>query len=240
MTRDPRESIDPRAGAALYGEAYAARYADLYIAPWQRKHQLDVANLSRILDELEDRGSGTRPRWLDLACGQAWHFARFPGRARQIGVDLSAAQLARARRNAPHATFLQADLTDLALAAGSVDLVTNFWAGYCYLGSSARIVALVERATGWIATGGALYFEVLVPRDLETFNQSRYAARTGFAVTPLCHDYSDWQYDDIAGRHVMHSPPLELFLAGLSDRFRFVEAVHDGGFMIHLIARGRR
>lgn len=233
-----RQVVDPRAGAGLYDEAYAARYPELYIAPWQRKHRIDEANLVRILDGFAP-GSGPAPRWLDLACGQAWHFARFPGRARQIGVDLSAAQLARARRNAPGAAFLRADLDELALPPRSIDLVTNFWAGYCYLGTSARIASLVGRAVDWLAEGGALYFEVLVPRDLETFNQSRYAARTGFAVTPLGDDYQDWQYDDVAGRHVMHSPPLELFLAALEGRFRHVEAVHDGGFMIHLIATGR-
>jgi SAM-dependent methyltransferase len=234
MTGERGEPVDPRAGAALYGEAYAARYPELYIAPWQRKHRIDAANLTRLLDSL-----GADPRWLDLACGQAWHFSAFPDRGRQLGVDLSEAQLARARRNAPHATFLQADLDELAPAPGAFDLVTNFWAGYCYLGTSARIASLVERAVAGIADGGALYFEVLVPRDLETFNQSRYAARTGFAVTPLGDDYQDWQYDDAAGRHVMHSPPLALFLDLLATRFRNIEATHDGSFMIHLIATGR-
>lgn len=227
-------AVDPRAGAALYGEAYAARYPELYIAPWRRKHRIDLANLTQILD-----GLGAAPRWLDLACGQAWHFAMVPGRARQIGVDLSAAQLARARCNAPGAAFLRADLDQLVLPPGSIDLVTSFWAGYCYLGTRARIAALVGRAVDWVAPGGALYFEVLVPRDLETFNRSGYASRTGFAVTPLGDDYQDWQYDDVGGRHVMHSPPLELFLAAVDGRFRRVEAVHDGGFMIHLIATGR-
>jgi len=233
-TSEASDPIDPRAGAALYSEAYAARYAELYIAPWQRKHRLDAANLSRILDEL-----GPRPWWVDLACGQAWHFSAFPERARQLGVDLSAAQLARARQNAPRASFLQADLCELELPSRSIDLVTNFWAGYCYLGTSARIAGLVERAIGWLADGGALYFEILVPRDLETFNQSRYASRTGFAVTPLGDDTCDWQYDDVAGRHIMHSPPLDMFLDLLAGKFRSVEATHDGGFMIHLIARDR-
>jgi SAM-dependent methyltransferase len=234
MIDERAQPIDPRAGAALYGEAYAARYPELYIAPWQRKHRIDAANLARLLD-----GLGPDPRWLDLACGQAWHFSAFPGRGRQLGIDLSEAQLACARRSAPHAAFVRADLDELALAPGSFDLVTNFWAGYCYLGTRARIAALVERAVAAIAEGGALYFEVLVPRDLETFNQSRYASRTGFAVTPLGDDYEDWQYDDVGGRHVMHSPPLELFLDRVDGRFRNVEATHDGSFMIHLIATGR-
>lgn len=230
---------DPRAGAALYGEAYAARYPALYIAPWRRKHQLDLANLRRVLD-----GLGDDPRWLDLACGQAWHFAQLAGRGRQLGVDLSEAQLARARDNAPHAAFLRADVDQLALVPGSFDLISNFWGGYCYLGSEARIAALVARAVEAIAPGGALYFEILVPRDLASFNESRYAGRTGFAVTPLGDapgdaGYADWLYEDVAGRHVMHSPPLEMFVAQVAPWFERVEAAHDGGFMVHLIATGR-
>jgi hypothetical protein len=164
----------------------------------------------------------------------------FPGRARQIGVDLSLAQLARARRNAPEASFVQADMAQFCLAEGSVDLITNFWAGYCYLGASERIAALVRRAVGWLGEGGALYFEILLPRDLESFNRSQYSSRTGFAVAPLSEDYSEWGYDDVGGRHVMTSPPLELFMDLVSGHFCEVEAKHDGAFMVHLIATGRR
>ncbi len=221
--------------AEIYGEAYAERYPQLYTAPWPRKHRLDAANLARILARLR-----ARPRWLDLACGQAWHFAAFPGRGLQLGVDLSPAQLARARRNAPAASFVRADIAELTLIEGSLDLVTNFWAGYCYLGAAEPIAALVERAIGWLGDGGALYFEILLPRDLASFNRSRFSARTGFAVAPISADFSDWQYEDVGGRHVMNSPPLEMFVERVAAAFRDVEAKHDGGFMVHLIARGRR
>ena len=220
---------------AIYREAYAARYPELYVAPWAAKHRINEANLARILD-----GLGPRPRWLDLACGQAWQFSRFPGRARQVGIDLSTAQLACARRNAPEASFINADMAHFDVAESSLDLVTNFWAGYCYLASRERIASLVRRATGWLGKGGALYFEILLARDLESFNASRYSSRTGFAVAPQSEDYSEWSYEDIGGRHVMTSPPLEMFLELVEGKFEDVEAKHDGGFMVHLIARGRR
>jgi hypothetical protein len=73
-------------------------------------------------------------------------------------------------------------------------------------GRARQVASLVGRAVDWLAGGGALYFEVLVPRDLETFNRSRYAARTSFAVTSIGDGYQDWQYDGVADRHAMHSP----------------------------------
>jgi SAM-dependent methyltransferase len=155
-------------------------------------------------------------------------------------TDLSEAQLARARANAPHARFICADMTKAAFAPASFDIVSNFWAGYCYLHSRPRIAALVRAAVEWIAPDGALYIEVLLGRDLASFNESRYAQRTGFAVTPLSDDFSEWQYNDIGGCHLMTSPPLEDFLEIVSPAFVAVEARHDGGFMYHLVATGRR
>lgn len=235
MTDDDAPDGQTAAVTAIYSDAYAERYPALYIAPWGRKHRLNVANLGRILD-----GLGPRPHWVDLACGQAWHFSRFPGRAEAIGVDISPAQLSRARRNAPDARFVRADLARLQLADRSVDLVSNFWAGYCYLGTAERIAGLVRRAVGWIRPGGALYMEVLLPRDLESFNRSRYASQTGFAVAPFTADDGAWQYDDVGGHHVMFSPPIEMFLELVTGQFEDVESTHDGGFMVHLIATGRR
>lgn len=222
--------------AALYGEAYAALYDQLYIAPWRDKHELNAANIDRVLRGL----ANPAPRWLDLACGQSWHFAAFAGRADMVGVDLSEAQLIRARAAAPRARFLLDDISQVGFAKGSFDLVTNFWAGYCYLRSRALIAGLFRNAVSWIAPGGALYLEVLLGADLASFNSSRYAQARGFTVAPRSEDYGEWQYDDVAGRHLMTSPPVEDFLAIISPEFASVEALHDGRFMVHLIATGRR
>lgn len=220
----------------IYDQRYAELYPSLYLSPWPRKHQLNVENLDSILCGLTVQS----PRWLDLACGQAWHFSMFLGRARMVGIDISEAQLSRARMKVGDATFLCADMSAFSFPVGSFDLVTNFWAGYCYLGSRQRIAALVDSAVEWIAPGGALYFEVLLGSDLAAFNRSRFSQRTGFTVAPRCHDFSKWQYEDTGGLHVMASPPLEDFLEILSPLFNSVESCHDGAFMVHLIARGRR
>ena len=226
----------PGSGARMiYNQRYAKLYPSLYLSPWPRKHELNVERLGSILNYL----SSESPRWLDLACGQGWHFAAFPGRARKVGIDISAAQLSQARLKVSDATFLRADISRVFFPQASFDLVTNFWAGYCYLDDRQRIAALVHSAAKWIAPGGALYIEVLLGNDLAAFNHSRFSQRTGFSVTPRTADFSAWQYEDVGGLHMMVSPPLEDFLEILSPLFDSVESWHDGAFMIHLVARGR-
>lgn len=220
----------------IYSEHYAEEYPALYFTPWTRKHELNAANLNRILDAI----GPVNPSWLDLACGQAWHFSLFSGRARMLGLDLSLAQLVRAKRNAPHADFVCADMARAALRKRSFDLVTMFWAGYCYLGSRDRIGSLLHDVTDWTRPGGSFYMEVLLARDLETFNQSRFAGTTGFTVVPRSADYTAWCYYDSGGTHVMMSPPLEFFVHALAPQFETIQATHDGAFMVHLIAAGRR
>jgi hypothetical protein len=222
--------------AVIYGEHYAAQYSALYIAPWRRKHAFNATNLDRILNAFKVR----QPSWLDIACGPAWHFSLFPGRARMVGLDLSSAQLMRARHEAPHATFVRADMVRCPFSAASFDLVTNFWAGYCYLGSYDRIGSMLRDAVLCIRRGGTLYMEVLLAQDLESFNLSRFSDATGFNVVPLSHDYTAWSYNDTGGHHIMLSPPLKFFLDFLTPHFEHVEAMHDSAFMIHLIATQRK
>jgi hypothetical protein len=81
--------------------------------------------------------------------------------------------------------------------------------------------------------------EVLLPDDLQSFNQSDYSDLTGFRVDPRMPDYSEWSYEDAGGRHEMVSPPLEAFTDLFSRHFRQLEAEHDAGFMTHVIAQGK-
>lgn len=225
------------AGASLYDEQYARHYERVYIEPWSAKHGLNRENLARILDRSH---SDLRPRWLDLACGQAWHFSQFQGRAQQLGVDASEAQLRRARAACPSAEFLLADMSELRLPPGSFDLVTSFWGAYCYLPSRDRISTWLKQAVSWVREGGTLYLEVLLGEDLASFNRSKFSAATGFAVEPLSPDYERWSYRDIGGRHTMTSPPLAFLMDIVEPAFGHVEARHDGSFMVHLIASQKR
>lgn len=227
----------PRGAALIYDSRYAADYARLYIAPWRRKHERNIANLRRLLGQLET--GREPPRWLDVACGPAWHFTQFSEPIRRVGLDLSMAQLHHARAANPQASFVCADMARSTLASGRFDLVTHFWAGYCYLDDEGRIGALLENIIAWTRPGGACYLEVLLPGDVATFNASGYARATGFRVFARTADFVRWGYLDSGGRHEMMSPPLEFFTALLGAAFSRLEAEHDGAFMVHLIATGR-
>jgi SAM-dependent methyltransferase len=68
-------------------------------------------------------------RVLDLGCGAGIPVARdltALGHA-VIGVDGSAQQVARARRNVPSAVFLEADMCEVAFEVGSFDAVGAFY-----------------------------------------------------------------------------------------------------------------
>jgi SAM-dependent methyltransferase len=194
--------------------------------------------LSRLIGAL---AHNERPvRWLDLACGPAWHLRSFPQGTWRVGLDASPAQLARARVADPAAHFVCADMASPVFAPRSFDLITSFWAGYCYLNSFGRIAQWLENILAWLRPGGAAYIEVLLPEDVATFNDSRYAAATGFRVYPRSADWIRWGYRDSGGEHHMTSPPLGFFTAPLALAFEHLEAEHDRAFMVHVIGTGRR
>lgn len=216
----------------LYDEDYADRYAQLYLRPWAVKHNLNIKKLSRLFVCCP-----TRPvRWLDLFCGQAWHFSQFPGLGKKIGVDISKAQLKRAAQQNPDAKFIRDDVLDVELD-GRFDLVSSFWAAYCYLKSKSDIARALDRSIDWVDKGGALYFEVLLAEDVRSFNESSFAGKHQFRVVPITPDYHQWEYLDSGGIHRMTSPSVEFFTDRLARCFKVVEAVHDTGFMTHVIAR---
>jgi len=222
----------------IYDDRYAAAYERLYIHPWKRKHERNAANLFRLIESL--RRAGRAVRWLDLACGPAWHFRRFPRLTWRVGLDASSAQLVRARQADPAAGFVRADMAGPVFAPRSFDLITSFWAGYCYLDSFPCIARWLDNIVTWLRPGGATYLEILLPEDVAAFNHSRYAAATGFRVWPRSPDWVRWGYRDSGGEHRMTSPPLGFFTAPLAIAFDELEAEHDGAFMVHVIGRGRR
>ena len=66
---------------------------------------------------------------LELGCGAGVPTTqRLAERFAVTGVDISARQIALARRNVPGATFMHADMTALAFAAETFDAVCAFYA----------------------------------------------------------------------------------------------------------------
>ena len=94
-----------------------------------------------------------RGRVLDLGCGAGVPVARelaALGHA-VVGVDGSAQQIARASRNVPTATFIEADMCGIEFEAASFDTVGAFY-------STAHVPAaeqrqLISRTTSWLKPG---------------------------------------------------------------------------------------
>ena len=67
-------------------------------------------------------------RVLELGCGAGVPMTAALAESREVtGVDISATQIALARRNVPAATFLQADMTTLSFDPESFDAVVAFY-----------------------------------------------------------------------------------------------------------------
>lgn len=218
----------------IYSTRYAPHYAALYIEhpTWGPKLRCNVAQLGRLLKPLGN--------WVDTCCGQGWHLAQFP-RHRRMGIDLSAAQLDRARLRNPGVPFIQADILDYEFPDGQrFDLVSNFWSAYSYLNDKDAIRTLVQKLVRWTAPGGALYLELTVPELLEEFNDSEFAAETGTRVALLSDDGVFWQYRDAGGVHQMMSPPLEFFTDLIAPHFAGMNHATVVRAVRQLVARGKR
>ena len=111
---------DPKEIVARGYDAIAERYA-----AWS-SGETDGPR-SRYLALLEERLS-PGSQVLELGCGTgALTTARLATRFAVTGVDISPRSLDVARRQVPHATFVQADMTRLELPPASVDAVTAFY-----------------------------------------------------------------------------------------------------------------
>jgi cyclopropane fatty-acyl-phospholipid synthase-like methyltransferase len=140
-----------RAGYDEIGERYHA---------WS--HHSDV-RLGFVRDVLDRLAPGSTV--VDLGCGPGDPATRLLSEAHHVlGVDLSAGQLLIARRLAPRAVLVQADLTELALRPGSVDAVVSFFAlGHLPSESHAPLLARIGE---WLRPGGLLLTSApLTPGD---------------------------------------------------------------------------
>ena len=108
--------------------------------------------VARLLGGLPSSGG----RVLDLGCGAGVPVARDLAAAGHtvVGVDGSPQQIARARRNVPGATFLQADMSKVAFAPGSFDAVGAFYS-ITHV-PPVQQGALIASIADWLRPGGML------------------------------------------------------------------------------------
>ena len=93
---------------------------------------------------------------LDLGCGAGIPVAReLGGRGFSVvGVDVSSEQIMRARANVPAATFIQADMSDVAFDQAQFDGIGAFYA-ITHVPATDQ-GDLFTRIAGWLKPGGVL------------------------------------------------------------------------------------
>ena len=143
MTGGPADGTSPRDVVRAGYDAIGERYHTWSAATPTRLGQLD-----RLMERLP--GGCTV---LDLGCGPGDPVARrLTERHRVVAVDVSAGQLAVARRNAPHAMLVQADVTSFAVRPGSMDaVVCCYVTGHLPPDAHAPLFAAVAR---WLRPQG--------------------------------------------------------------------------------------
>lgn len=175
--------------------------------------QQEVAR--RLLEHLDP--ITVRPRAIvELGCGTGAQLdalgKRYPS-ARVIGVDVSAAMLARARRRSPWwrrfaggtAALLRADAEKLPLAAGSCDLAfSNLALHWC------DPTAFFAEAARSLSTGGLLLFSTFGPDTLKELR----SAFAGADDSPHVHSFID-----------MHDLGDALVHAGFGDPVMEMETI---------------
>jgi SAM-dependent methyltransferase len=130
-------------------EAGYDRMAERYLASKQADDPVPLAALEELARDLPAGGAA-----LDLGCGAGvpatrWLAAHFA----TTGVDVSARQIALARRHVPAATFVQAGMTEVAFPAASFDAVVALHSIIHV--PRAEHAPLVRRIYTWLRPGGA-------------------------------------------------------------------------------------
>ena len=141
-----------RAGYDAIGERYHR---------WSHATPTRLHQVRAVLDRLRPRSTV-----VDLGCGPGDPATRLLAAAGHwvLGVDVSRGQLEIARRLAPAATLVQADIAAFALAPGSVDAVVSFYAtGHLPAETHGPLYAAVGE---WLRPGGLLVTSApLTPGD---------------------------------------------------------------------------
>lgn len=123
----------------------AARYAAWSVT----ERRIERERYTQSLIDRLDRGA----KLLELGCGSR-HITtkRLAKRFELIGVDRSPKQIALAKQQVPHATFIQADMSELSFSEASFDAVTAFYS-LLHLPRLEQ-AALLQRIALWLKPAG--------------------------------------------------------------------------------------
>ncbi|MBM3497546.1 MAG: class I SAM-dependent methyltransferase [Armatimonadetes bacterium] len=143
----------------LYGEGFAAVY-DREWAFW-------AEHLWPFLAARVGDGRGGTRSWLDLCCGGGHLLGRICAAGyRAVGLDLSPHQLAVARRNAPQAALMQADVRAFEFRGG-FEAITCVFDSLNYLTEPADLAAVFCRVARHLAPTGRFVFDLNTHEGLQ-------------------------------------------------------------------------
>ena len=150
------KALDPKGVVAAGYDRIAERYlAWSGLRPSAARQRILALALERI-----PRGADV----LELGCGAGLPMTAALAEGRRLtGVDISATQIALARRNVPAATFIQADLTTLDVPPASVDAVVAFYV-LTHVPRDEH-AALLGRIRSWLRPGGVFIASLGVEDD---------------------------------------------------------------------------
>jgi SAM-dependent methyltransferase len=140
-------STDSRHLVAAGYDAIADAYLDRFGVSAVRQKWLE-----QLIKSLPAKGG----RVVDLGCGAGIPVARDLAALGHsvVGIDGSARQIGRARRNVPAATFIEADMCDVELDGGLFDAVGAFYS-ITHI-PPAQQGRLISKIASWLKPGGTL------------------------------------------------------------------------------------
>ena len=178
-----------------------------------------------------------QPGWrvLDVACGAGRHARAFEeAGARCFGLDLSLTLL-RVARQVTQAPLVRADMRQLPIRPGSMDLTVNLFTSFGYFDRDAEHTAALEEMIGTVRRGGWFVIDFLnaaaVRRQLvpeETLQLAGSAIQISRSVSPdgryVCKSIRATEGRQFRERVRLFDPDQMasmLEAAGVSVRFRF-------------------
>lgn len=158
-------------------------------------------------------------RVVDLGCGFGWfcRWVREAGAADVLGIDLSEKMLTRAQADTadPAVTYQRADLENLQLPEGGLDLVYSSLA-FHYVEDAARLYSTIHRA---LVPGGRLVFSTEHPIYMAPRKPGWTVAEDGRKTWPV-EQYSvegprttDWLAPGVVKHHRTVATTLNLLIA---------------------------
>jgi SAM-dependent methyltransferase len=162
--------VTGRDAGSWFERAFGVAYPVVYAHRDQSEARRALAQISALLD-------GAPAPWLDLGCGQGRHLAALAASGRRVlGLDLSAALLAKARLASPGQPLVRADMRWLPLRDDAFGAVLSLFTAFGYFGSVEQHEPVVHEVARVLQPGGAWVLDFL--------DSERVAAELADGVPP--------------------------------------------------------